>query len=127
MQGAKQYYNLFGGKSQQIGRLFFQLSTHARGKCFEIFVLPEGVKVATDQHIGGTKDAIGVYGVISGQRGWTEAYGWIHKGKWQNDFNTIVEQKKTERETVKLQQESEKEVADTKAKDRVSRLLSNYT
>ena len=125
MQGADDYYDLFNGKSQQIGRLFFQLSTHARGKCFEIFLLPKGVE-AKGSTIGGVKDIVEVYGMTGGQRGWTETYGWLHKGKWQDDFSAIVEQKKVERETNRLKYEEKIKAAKEQKEGKVNGLLSSY-
>lgn len=125
MQGADKYYNLFSGKSQQIGRLFFQFHTHARGKCFELFLLPEGVSVKSST-ISGTKDAIEVYGMTGGQRGWTETYGWTHKGKWQDDFNDIIEQKELEVKASNIRRKIEVEANEAERKEKVNGLLSSY-
>ncbi len=126
MQGADEYYDLFRGESQQIGRLFFQLHTHARGKCFEIFLVPDGVKVEGG-HVGGVKDVVEIYGMAGGQRGWTETYGWLHKGKWQDDFSAIVEQKKAEREVNKIKYEKKIKAQKTQESKKVDSLLSSYT
>lgn len=50
--------------------VLFVLSSHARGKTFFIYLIDENEKLFE------------VYGVTGGQRGWTEAYGWIRKGTW---------------------------------------------
>ncbi len=92
MKGADEYYNLFNGKSQQIGRLFLQFRTHARGKCFEMYLLPEGFKIEGGRIVG--RDNVLIYGETGGESGWTETYGWLHKRKWQEDFKAIVEKKK---------------------------------
>jgi hypothetical protein len=124
MQGANEYYDLFSGESQQIGRLFLQLHTHARGKCFEIFLLPEGVDIKGDRISG--RDNVEIYGMTGGQRGWSERYGWLHTGKWQEDFYAIVKQKKAEREDSKKQHKEEIEAQDLKNKENVNGLLSTY-
>ena len=124
MEGADKYYNLFNGKSEQIGRLFMQCSKHARGKCFEIFLLPEGVEIKGS--IGSGKDNVEIYGMTSGQRGWTETYGWLHKGKWQDDFNAIVAQKEAEREKSRIRREEKLKADKSKEKSKVSALLSTY-
>ena len=126
MKGATEYYDLFKGESQQIGRLFLQFHTHARGKCFEMYVVPEGAEVK-GRHIGGTDDAIEVYGMVSGQRGWTEAYGWIHSGRWQDDFSDIVLSKKEERESEKFSHNEYLRATESERKARDNRLLSSYT
>jgi len=106
MDGADKYYDLFDGKSQQIGRLFFRIHKHARGKCFHIFLLPEGEEVIKNRDNNPlNKNAVEVYGLTAGQRGWTESYGWLHEGKWQDDFYLIVEQKETD-ELKKILEES---------------------
>jgi len=124
MKGADEYYDLFKGQSQQIGRLFLQMHVHARGKCFEIFLLPEGVEIKGDRISG--RDNVEVYGVISGQRGWTESYGWLHTGKWQDDFFGIVELKKTDLATANRKQEEKAVEANNIEKERVGTLLSAY-
>lgn len=124
MKGADRYYNLFG-KSQQLGRLFLQLSKHARGKCFEIFVLPDGVTVDRP-NIEGIGSAVVVYGVVRGQRGWTEEYGWIHEGKWKDDFLEIVRKKDAEREQTSRKDEEIKASQKKAEEERISNLLESY-
>jgi len=125
MEGADEYYDLFNGKSQQIGRLFFQLSTHARGKCFEIYVLPEGVEVTGDRI--GWCESVEVYGMINGKRGWSEKYGWIHDGKWRQGFLDIIKAKEKEIEIKikrvhkKLKNRQDEEI------DRRDKILSAYS
>lgn len=96
MQGAREYANLF--QTGQHGRLYLVSGEHARGKTFRIFVLPEGEPV---MHNGShnpplNKDAVEVYGILGGQPGWTEYYGWLRAGKWQQDFAGLVADRKAE-------------------------------
>lgn len=124
MQGADEYYDLLRGQSQQIGRLYFQLHSHARGKCFEIFLLPEGlVAESTTQW---RKNSVEVYGVTGGQRGWTETYGWLHKGKWQEDFAAIVDQKKEEITAINLSHKENTALRKAQETERIDELLSSY-
>ncbi len=125
MKGAKEYYDLFKGKSQQIGRLFFQFHTHARGKCLEIYLLPDGVLVNSNR-IGSTTNVVEIYGMISGQRGWTEEYGWLYKGKWQDDFNNIIEQKLAEEIENKKQASIERIKDENNHKQNINKLLDSY-
>ncbi len=120
MKGADEYYNLFNGDSQQIGRLFLRFHTHARGKCFEMYLLPEGEKNDS------ATSRVEIYGMTGGQRGWTESYGWLHKGKWQEDFYKIVEEKKAGKASAKLEAEKRKKESDAQRKDYVDNLLSDY-
>jgi len=80
MNGARSYYNLFK-ETQQIGKLYIVLSCHARGRTFMVFVLPEGELAVRNGDCNPplNKDAIQVYGVVSGQTGWSEQYGWLYQ------------------------------------------------
>ena len=96
MNGASEYASLF--TTGQYGKLYIVSGRHARGQTFHIYVLPEGVKA---KHNGTNnpplnEDAVEVYGVLGGQRGWTEYYGWTYEGKWKEDFMKLVEEKKKE-------------------------------
>jgi hypothetical protein len=79
MQGAREYANMF--PSGQYGKLRIVSSEHARGKTFHIY-------------IGSKDNEVEVFGIISGNPGWTESYGWKHKGPWQADFETEIEKRK---------------------------------
>ena len=125
MQGADEYYDLFNGTSQQIGRLVCQVYKHARGKCFEILLLPADVDVDPEQIT--VKNAVKVYGILSGQPGWTETYGWIHKGKWQEDFDKIIERKKIENKEAEQKHAEELEHKKAEEDSRINKLLSSYT
>lgn len=100
MKGADEYYNLIDkadrlklGELKRINcygygygfrykNIVFILSTHARGKCFKIWIYEnENIQdTLEDSHLE-------VYGVTGGQPGWTETYGWLHEGKWVNYIN----------------------------------------
>ena len=125
MNGADEYYDLFKGKSQQIGRLFMRCSRHARGRCFEIYVLPEGVEVK-GKFIGDAISAVEVYGMISGRRGRTESYGWVHKGKWQDDFSEMILSKKEEGDAERFKYNEDVRAAEIEKKAKVNSLLSSY-
>lgn len=103
MQGAREFASLFS--TSQHGRLYIVSSSHARGKTFQIFVLPEGVQAQQNGQSNPclNSDAVEVYGMVSGQRGWTETYGWLHVGRWQDDFDALVE----ERRLLRAHRESE--------------------
>lgn len=96
MQGAREYASLF--QTSQHGRLYLVSGEHARGKTFRIYVLPEGERaIQNGQHNPPlSKDAVEVYGILGGQPGWTEYYGWIRSGRWQQDFETLVANRKAE-------------------------------
>jgi hypothetical protein len=97
MNGARNYCSIFK-KAEQIGRLYILPHYHARGKTFRIYVLPDGESVIKNGGITPplNKDAVQVYGAISGQLGWTESYGWRTHGKWVQDFEAIVDERAKE-------------------------------
>jgi hypothetical protein len=125
MQGAREFARLF--RTGQYGRLYFVSQSHARGETFRIFVLPAGENpIPNGPNAPLNKNAIEVYGIVSGQPGWTEKYGWLHRGPWQDDFHKIVENRKIEifadlEEKEKIRAELEEETA-----QRVSALLAAY-
>lgn len=125
MQGAREYASLF--QTGQYGKLYISSHYHARGKTFRIYVLSADVKAIPNGPNGPlNKDAVEVYGVTGGQPGWTETYGWLHEGKWQQDFEKLVAEKVFEenernalRELRKIEQEKNKEAT-------TQQLLNNY-
>lgn len=125
MTGARKYAGLF--KTGQYGRLYITSGSHARGDTFHIQVLPKGEKAKPnyDQQCLNS-DAVVVYGVVGGNPGWTESYGWLHKGKWQEDFEKLYQDKLREKEE---KENSDKKAAASKTKtdqDHTKELLSNY-
>ena len=126
MNGAREFASLF--KTGQHGRLYLVSSSHARGKTFRIYDLPEGVgaKPNGDMNAPLNADAVEVYGVIGGQPGWTESYGWLYKGPWRDDFAKLVEARRPEIAELGCKHA---QAADTKqrAEDaRVAALLATY-
>lgn len=125
MQGAKEYAWMF--KTGQFDRLYIVSGSHARGSTFRIQVLPEGVKaIPNGPNMCLNKDAVEVYGVISGNPGWTESYGWLHQGKWQEDFEKLVKERQLE---LQLQEEeSARRLALIKEEEqaRQKQLLDSY-
>ena len=92
MKGTE-FANLF--TTGQYGRFYIVSGSHARGNTFRIQILPEGEKAIANgnQNLCLNKDAVEIYGVVSGNPGWTESYGWLHRGKWEEDFNKLVAEK----------------------------------
>jgi len=95
---------------------------------FRIQILPKDEEAIPNgkQNLCLNKNAVEVYGVIGGNPGWTERYGWIHKGKWVDDFQIMVNDR-----TVKVLEEiskAEKLTAQLKEQEmkRVKLLLNNY-
>jgi len=126
MNGAREYAGIFN--TGQFGKLYFVCGSHARGKTFHVYVLPDG-EDAIIRHHGNppsNKDAVEVYGMLGGQNGWTEYYGWKHHGPWEKDFIELVAVRKAKIESIeKDKQVSIKEKNDVE-KERVSGLLKRY-
>jgi hypothetical protein len=128
MQGAREYATLF--QTGQHGRLFLVSSSHARGKTFRIFVLPEGEEARPNGAGTGNAplnlDAIEVYGITSGQPGWTETYGWLHAGRWQQDFEKLVEARRAGIAAAEEAKQAARQSKDAQEALRRAALLANY-
>lgn len=123
MYGAIEYNGLFADCDVN-GRLLICPGRHARGCTLHIWVMPEGGK---PNHCGhAPENSVEVYGVVGGNPGWTESYGWLHKGPWQADFAKLVEERKAIREKVKKIQaeESARKAEEDSAKQK--ELLAKY-
>ena len=122
MQGAKEYAKLFG--TGQHGRLYFLSGEHARGKTFHIYVLPTDDPVSVSIHR--VNNAVEVYGILGGQPGWTEYYGWLHKGKWQQDFEGLVQARLEAMAAEKALLDQELSARDEEKKQHTKALLDRY-
>lgn len=64
--------------------------------------------------------------MTGGHRGWTESYGWLKKGPWQEDFNKLVELKNAERELrIKAKEETDRIALSIKKRDE-DEILDSY-
>lgn len=127
MKGTNDYCMIFK-KAEQVGRLYILPSSHARGLTFRIYVLPDSEKVIEN---GGhnpplNNNSVEVYGVISGQRGWTESYGWLHEGIWQEDFKDIYDARKLKYENNKSKFAEKYKLSEQERKRSVKKLLDSY-
>lgn len=122
MHGAREYATML--RSGQHGRLYLVSGEHARGKTFHIWVLPSAEPVTGMPW--SVKDAVEVYGITGGQPGWTETYGWLHRGKWEQDFATLVETRRTEIAAGVARREQEKADAEAAERQREAALLAAY-
>jgi len=124
MKGANEYARLFG--RERHGRLMLWPGHHARGKTFEIWILNKNNLSNVISYPSESNGDIKVYGAIRGQVGWTEEYGWIHVGKWCDDFNDIVaERRKIANFNAKAAEEAHKK-SELDRNKRIEELLSEY-
>jgi len=125
MKGANEYAKLF--KTGQYGQLYIRSSSHARGKTFHVYVLPEGEKAIPNyDNPPLNKNCVEVYGVVSGQPGWTETYGWLHEGKWKDDFYKLVEERKAQEVRRQQEQDAHRETKKQEEEMRMQQILSSY-
>lgn len=126
MIGAREYAELF--ETGQYGRLYLVSGSHARGLTFHIYVLPkEEIATGNGRHCGPlNKDSVEVFGITGGNPGWTETYGWLHRGPWEQDFASLVENRRAEiAERLSIHEEAKKKAADTE-RQRIADLLAKY-
>ena len=86
--------------------------------------MPEGAELTKHGHT--PKGSVEVYGMTGGQRGWTETYGWLHKGKWQDDFEAIVRERSAEVEKSNVARLEAIEREDSENRNKVSNMLATY-
>jgi hypothetical protein len=95
MLGAREYSGLFKNYEQH-GRMVISHGSHARGETLEIFIIPKSYGIIDLDKLHMVNNKVEIYGLISGYRGWSERYGWLHEGPWVVDFEKIVKQKRVE-------------------------------
>lgn len=128
MRGAREYvvFLLEG----QYDRLYIETDSHARGYTLNIYVLPKDTVVTNINElrkIKYTESVVKVYGIVSGDYGWTESYGWLHKGPWEKSFYNLVENKKREIAEEKERKEREKRQKEYEEKQRQISTLTEYS
>ena len=125
MQGAREFATLFADNKKR-GRLCPIAGSHARGKTFHLYIVPEGFVVPTGMHPAGVPGAVEVYGITGGQPGWTETYGWLHRGKWEHDFAALVESRRAEIAANNARRAAEDERRKDAERQKIADLLANY-
>jgi len=126
MKGSREFAEFF--KTGQYGKLYIVSGTHARGTTFRIQILPDGEKAKPNGsgNLCLNTNAVEVYGIVSGQPGWTESYGWLYHGKWEDDFNSLlkaaIEKKEMDSNKKANVEVSRKAIEDS----RIAELLATY-
>jgi len=126
MKGAREFARLFD--TGQYGQLYIVSGSHARGRTFKIFVLPEGEEAKGNgpNNPPLNENAVEVYGVVSGNPGWTESYGWKKQGPWCSDFKALAESKRLEIEHKERQNHAACEDQEAERVERQKQILSGY-
>jgi len=113
MDGAKEYAAII--PSGKYGKLEIKSGRHARGYYFHVYICGDD-----------PDDQVEVYGILGGQPGWTEYYGWKKYGPWQKDLEKLkkhFEQKELEeKKRAQLEKQKEKE----KKQKMEEKILANY-
>jgi len=122
MQGARKYARLF--ETGQYGKLFIESGQHARGLTFNMWIVPDGRVIKDPPYYD--KDCVEVYGITSGHPGWTETYGWLHKGAWQEDFYKLVKEKEDALEAQRIKHENAQCVTQELDRQHTEDILSRY-
>jgi len=126
MQGAREFAKLF--KTGQYGKLYIVSGNHARGRTFQIQILPKD-EVAIpngENNLCLNKDAVEVYGVTGGNPGWSESYGWLHRGPWEKDFKKLADKIIADRLAVSKKTEEKIRKAALEKHQQIQRLLDAY-
>jgi len=123
MKGADLYCEVFK-YFEQIGRLVFVPGCHASGRTFFIFVLPQGEEAESNPPRN--RNAVEVYGVVGGNPGWTEWYGWKFNGPWQQDVKKIYDAKKAALADSEYRSKKTRDERESDALKRTLYLLSTY-
>jgi len=126
MQGAREFARLF--RTGQYGRLYLVSGEHARGRTFHIYVLPKDEEVVRNglNNPPLNSKSVEVYGIVSGQPGWTESYGWIHHGQWKEDFAKLVKEASARQDAKELAEIADKIKFEEEKYRRELELLADY-
>lgn len=126
MNGAREYAGYF--ETGQYGRLYIVSGQHARGKIFFIYILPKDETAIPNgpNNPPLNKNTVCVYGILSGQPGWTEEYGWLHFGLWQKDFEQLLVSKIMEREAKEKELKKQTDEEKNAEQLRIQTLLKEY-
>ena len=66
----------------------FDFDEHARGRTLDIYLVEDEDALREKGLLDCNK--VKVYGMVSGQPGWTDKYGWIIEGNWCEYINGIL-------------------------------------
>ena len=86
--GLERFHGKLAGYIYYGNHTVFDFDQHARGRTLDIYI----IKDEDDLRKNGLYDCdrLKVYGMISGQCGWNEKYGWIIEGDWCEYINGIL-------------------------------------
>lgn len=112
MKGAREYKDLL--ETKYYDKLYVVMGSHARGSTMHIYI--------HDKEEGET---IEVYGIVSGQPGWTEEYGWIHYGPWVKYFNKLIATLKWNKFLMEYKKSEQRKEEEKLKGERLKKVLDN--
>ena len=120
------YHKYF--KTGQYERLYIVAGGHAHGKTFRIYVLPLGEKAKSNgpNNAPRNSNAVEVFGVICGQPGWDEHYGWLYNGKWKEDFLKIAAELREKYESQLMDEQYQNDAMRITGEEKKLALLGDY-
>lgn len=124
MKGAGIFSDIFKTGIHRHKKLYIEFGRHARGYTLEIWILDKSNAEFTSIHC--YEGAVKVYGVVSGNPGWTESYGWLHDGPWVADFQRLVARLRRDRRKRDLQTAKEIAAKESLKKKTAEEILANY-
>jgi len=113
MKGAREYRKYLKRGKTEHESLIIEFGQHARGDTLHISIKT-------------TEGILEVYGVVGGQPGWTESYGWLHKGPWVGDFENYIESRRLEVEASELRNQAVSKEHAKARKESEARILAAY-
>jgi len=131
MKGAKEYVDII--YPNQYGQLYieFDRTTYENKIIMNIYVVPHGLDTKKFNLFDNCKQqTVKVYGLTSLSK---NCCGWLHYGKWVEDFKTLVSQARYAFTIMKEKEKRQKVIMRLKemtksidAKERVSKILKDY-
>lgn len=101
----------------RFNNLIFNISYHARGTTLHIYVVDNDFDESLVKYTCLNQNDLEVFGITGGQPGWTETYGWLHKGKWIDSFNDLLDMIKDRKAEADTKNELRKSEQDKKSKE----------
>ena len=80
----------------------------------------------TDKEIVSKDNCLEVYGIVSGQPGWTEEYNWIHKGKWVESITNYLDNLKFEIDLHYKKVEEDKKLREVEIKKQIESTVDKF-
>lgn len=101
-----------GDCAVKIGNIVLTAGHHARGNTCHIY-------------IENGDERLEVYGITSGNPGWTETYGWLMDGKWVPHINKILDDLEEKinkiNDEIKAEIEVQKQIEQAEREDKIKR------